>query len=103
MSILNDSRHPMYVPEKNRKIARERAQKYVDMISDYLEVKETIPTGFNRYDRIKENKTRILKILGGNEKDWDNWRWQIGHLIRDTKTLGQILRLTPGEPFPYRF
>jgi glutamate 2,3-aminomutase len=97
MSILNDSRHPMYVPDENRKIARERAQKYVDMISDYLAVKDKIPTGFNRYEQIKENKARILKTLGGSEQDWDNWKWQIGHLIRDTKVLGKLIRLIPGE------
>jgi glutamate 2,3-aminomutase len=97
MSVLNDPGHPLYVPEENRKIAGERAQKYVDMISDYLEVKDKIPTGFNRYEQIKENKKRILKILGGNENDWNNWRWHIGSTIRDTKILSKIIPLTDEE------
>lgn len=97
MSVLNDPGHPLYVPEENRKIAGERAQKNVDMISDYLEVKDKIPTGFNRYEQIKENKKRILKILGGNENDWNNWRWHISSAIRDTKVLSKILPLTDEE------
>jgi len=97
MSILNDPNHPMYVPEENREIARERAQKYVDMISDYLEVKDRIPTGFNRDDRIKESKKRILKVLGGNETDWDNWKWHLAHAVKDVETLGKIIRIDDGE------
>ena len=46
MSILNDPRHPMYIPEKNRKIAQERAEKNTEMIADYLAVRDKIPTGF---------------------------------------------------------
>ena len=97
MSIINDPTHPMYVPEENRKIARERAQKYTDMISDYLEVRDKIPTGFNRWEQIKENKKRILQVLGGTEKDWDDWKWQISHTIRDTATLARIISLTDRE------
>jgi len=37
MSAIYDPNHPLFVPEENRKIARDRAQKYVDMISDYLQ------------------------------------------------------------------
>jgi hypothetical protein len=70
MSIINDPTHPMYVPEENRKIARQRANKYTEMISDYLEVRDKIPTGFNRWEQIKENQKRILQVLGGTEKDW---------------------------------
>jgi lysine 2,3-aminomutase len=87
----------MYVPDENREIARERANKYVEMISDYLEVKDKIPTGFNRQDQIKENKKRILKVLGGTDKDWDDWKWQITHAIRDTSTLAGIISLTQQE------
>lgn len=97
MSILNDSNHPLFVPEENRKIARERAQKNVDMIADYLEVKDKIPTGFNQDNRIKENKERILKVLGGNENDWNNWKWQLAHAVTDVETLGKIIDLTEEE------
>lgn len=97
MSIINDPTHPMYVPEENRSIARERAKKYVEMISDYIEVKDTIPTGLNRYEQIKENKKRILKVLGGKENDWDDWKWHISNSIHDIKKLSKIISLTDEE------
>jgi lysine 2,3-aminomutase len=87
----------MYVPEENREIARERAKTYVGMISDYLDARDKIPTGFNRQDQVKENKKRILKALGGTEKNWDDWKWQITHAIRDTATLARIISLTQQE------
>ena len=97
MSIINDPKHPMYIPEENRRIAQERAQKTVDMISDYLAVKDKIPTGFNQHEQILENKKRILKILAGSEENWHDWRWHINHAVRDTDTLGKIISLTPQE------
>jgi len=97
MSIMNDPAHPMYVPEENRRVARERASKYIEIISDYLEVKDKIPTGFNRQDQIKENKKRILTVLGGTEKDWQDWKWQTANAIRDIRTLARIISLTEKE------
>ena len=97
MSILNDPHHPMYVPEENRKIARERAQKYVDMISDYLEVKDRIPTGTNQQERIRERKKGILKVLNASENDWNSWQWHLKHAIRSTEVLSEIIQLTDQE------
>ena len=48
MSVVKDPGSPMFVPEKNREIARERARQHTEMISDYLEVRDKIPSGFNR-------------------------------------------------------
>ncbi len=97
MSICDDPKHPLYVPEENRRVARERAQGYVEMIRGYLDAKDQIPTGFNRRDRIAQSKQRILKLLGGTEDDWQNWKWHVAHLIRDTDLLGRIIDLTPQE------
>jgi lysine 2,3-aminomutase len=94
MSILNDPDHPMYIPEENRSIAQERAEKNTEMIADYLAVKDKIPTGYNQYEQILENKKRILKILGGTEENWNDWHWHLSHGIRDTDTLGKIINLT---------
>jgi glutamate 2,3-aminomutase len=97
MRVTNDPNHPLYVPEENRRIAQERAQKYVEMISDYLEVKDQIPTGFNRADQISDNKKRILKVLKATEEDWDDWKWHIKNSIRDSDTLAKIIHLTEQE------
>ncbi len=97
MSILNDPKNPLYVAEDNRQIARERAQKYVEMISDYLEVKDKIPTGFTSNIQVEKNKKRILKILNSSEKEWNNWQWQLKNSIRDVSVLSKIIQLTEQE------
>jgi glutamate 2,3-aminomutase len=97
MSTVNDPSHPMYVPEANRKIAQQRADTYVEMISDYLAVKDTIPTGRNRQTQTQESKKRILKVLDGSEEDWHNWKWHLKHAIRDVDVLSKIISLTDRE------
>jgi glutamate 2,3-aminomutase len=97
MSVANDPNHPMYVPEANREIAQERANGYVEKISDYLAIRDTIPTGFTCQTQIQENKRRILKVLGGSEENWQNWKWHLSHSIRDADVLAKIISLTDTE------
>jgi len=97
MSTVKDPSSPMYVPEENREIARERARQHTAKIADYLEVRDKIPTGFNQWDRIREQKKNIMKILGGMESDWNNYKWHIKNAIRDSHTLGRIIPLTDQE------
>lgn len=97
MSIVNDPDSPMYVPEKNREIARERAREHTAKISDYLEVRDRIPTGFNRRDRILEQKKKILEVLGGTKSDWDDHRWHLKNAIKNTRILRGIIPLTDRE------
>ena len=101
MSVTNDPQSPMYVPEENRRIARERARQRVDLIADYLEARDTIPTGFTDRDRLEANRERILSVLGGTEEEWKDYRWHIKHAIRDTGTLAKIIELSrmPGRRF----
>lgn len=57
------------------------------------------PTGLN--DRIKnrrqQNKNRILKILNGTEKDWNDYKWHLKHIIRDAQQLAQLIQITKNE------
>jgi glutamate 2,3-aminomutase len=94
---INDPSHPMFVPEENRRIARDRAARYVEMISDYLEVKDRIPTGFNRQEQIRKNRKRILEVLGGSDEDWNSYTWHLKHVIRDPDVLSKIINLTKEE------
>jgi glutamate 2,3-aminomutase len=94
MSVADDPGSPMYVPEENRRIARQRAKQRVELISDYLEARRTIPTGSNARARIEANKRRILNVLGGTEQEWNDYRWQIKNAIDDTATLSKIIELS---------
>jgi glutamate 2,3-aminomutase len=97
MSVVKDASSPMYVPDKNREIARERARQHTAMISDYLKVRDKIPSGTNQWDRIQKQKKHILKILRGTEKDWENYRWHYQNAIRDTDILSRIIGLSDQE------
>ncbi len=97
MSVVKDESSPMYVPEKNREIARERARQHTEMISDYLKVRNKIPSGKNQWERIQRQKKIILKILGGTEKDWENYQWQYQNAIRDKDILSRIISLSDQE------
>lgn len=80
-----------------RKLALDRASELKGRINDYLSVKDEIPTGRKMKDMITDNKQRILKILNGTEKDWDNWIWQMQNTIRDVNILDKIIDLTDEE------
>jgi glutamate 2,3-aminomutase len=97
MSIVKSPDSPMYVPEKNREIARERALQHTKMIADYLEVKDKIPNGFNLWDRIQEQKKKILNVLRGTETDWGNYKWHYQNAINKTSILNLIIRLSDKE------
>ena len=97
MSIVNDPESPMYVPEENRKIARERAGQRVGLISGYLDALGRILTGTKIRERTSENKRRILEVIGGTEEDWEDYRWHLKNAIRDTDTLSRIIDLSADE------
>lgn len=97
MSVVNDPKSPMHIPEENRRIARERAQKHVELISDYLKVRDEIPTGFRDRERLEANRERILKVLEGSETDWNDYKWHLRNAISDIETLSRIIDLSPEE------
>ncbi len=97
MTVVNDPQSPMYIPEENREIARERAVERKSRIKEYLEVRDSIPTGTNRRERTEKSKERILEVLGGTGDDWNDHRWHISNVIKDTATLSQILDLNDKE------
>jgi len=97
MSIVNNPQSPMYVPEENRKIARDRARQRVGLISGYLDARDKIPTGTKIRQRTSENKKLILEVLGGTEADWEDYRWHLKNAIRDSETLSRIIDLSKDE------
>lgn len=82
---------------ERRKVSLERASELKSRIQDYLDVKDTIPTGYSVEEEYNTQKEKILKILGGTEEDWNNWKWQMKHRISDIETLSKIMDLTEQE------
>jgi glutamate 2,3-aminomutase len=80
-----------------KKIGLQRAAELKKNIKDYLAVKDTIPTGFTRWEKILENQHKIKNLLGATEKEWQDWRWQIRNRIGEGDTLARILELDSGK------
>lgn len=81
--------------ERGEAIAR--AQELRGRIEDYCTVSATIPTGNSVRPRIEAQKRRILEILGGEDEDWDNWKWQLKNRITDPAVLAEIIGFSPQE------
>jgi len=87
---------PVFVKHEGRKAAKLRSVE-LDRISSYTE-------GFiNRYktgmdesiiEMCKKNKKRILKYFKASNEDWENWKWHVRNVIRDSKTLSDLVEIT---------
>ncbi|MFZ5652306.1 MAG: glutamate 2,3-aminomutase [Bacillota bacterium] len=84
-------------PEEKRALALVRAAELKKRINDYTEKKDSIKTGTDLQDIIGQNRERVLKHFNATEKEWDDWRWQMGHRINDAITLGSLLGLRENE------
>ena len=80
--------------EQRRRQALDRADQLRDRISDYLAVKDQIPTGIKLRQRLLSQKLRILQLLGGTEEDWQDMKWQMRNRITDVDVLAKIINLT---------
>ncbi len=94
---MGEKEDTKFVEEEKREIARWRAQKLKARIEDYLEARDKIPTGFTQAEKIAKRKKNILDLLGGTERDWEDWKWQIKNRIKDVSVLKKILQLTKQE------
>jgi lysine 2,3-aminomutase len=47
--------------------------------------------------RREERKKSILGVLGGSEENWNDWRWQVKHIIRDCRALSSLVVLSQEE------
>lgn len=60
----------------------------------YLEAIRSLPDDAAVKKQVYETKQKILDILGGSEKDWTNWKWQLKNRIKDSNILAQIIGLS---------
>ncbi len=81
----------------SREISLKRAETLKSRIDDFIEVRKTIPKGLEQTKALEERKKRILNVLGADEKDWDDYRWQLSNRVHDVDILKQIIDLTDDE------
>jgi len=80
-----------------RRMALERAEELKAAIQAYLDIEDTIETGFKMVKRTQNNKRKILEYYDAAEEDWDNWAWQMKNRISDVETLSQFISLGEQE------
>ncbi len=91
------------IPDFLRLEGHEAAEARSDLLDD---IGDHMDTYFQKYpsgldpaviERRETNKARILQYFGGSESDWNDYVWQIKHVIRDIKPLEDLIELTPTQ------
>ena len=87
----------MQVSEEDRSVALERSEEVRSLEEEYFQLKGKIPSGLELGDQNRENKNRILKVLGGTEDDWNDYKWHLKNRIGKVEVLSKILNLSDEE------
>ncbi len=73
-------------------ISAEIVKKADARVEEYLKVrKEVAPTGYELWDKMLENRAKIMKSLGMSNDDWDSYGGQIKHAITSPEQLASII------------
>lgn len=97
--IYNHEKVPEFLKLKGREAAIERS-KELDRIYEYANrFMKKYPSGLSEDVKSKreENKKRILDYFGGDEEDWENWKWHLKNIVKDGQTLENLIELTEEE------
>jgi len=97
--IYDGKEEPIFLKLKGREAAVVRSEE-LDKLSEYAKkFMDRYPSGLLEEVKKKreENKKRILEYFGGDEEDWDDWKWHLKHIIKDSKTLSNLVDLTEEE------
>ena len=87
----------MQVSDEDRSIALERSEEVRSQDDEYFNLKDQIPTGLKMDDKFRENRERILKVLGGTEENWSDYKWHLKNRIGKVEILSRILNLSEEE------
>jgi lysine 2,3-aminomutase len=88
-----------YLYKNGREAAIERSND-LDTMGEYaLSYINRYATGLDAEvkNRRAENRKRVLAHFKGSVEDWENYKWHIRHVIRDSETLGALVTLTKQE------
>ncbi|HOL90807.1 MAG TPA: KamA family radical SAM protein [Clostridiales bacterium] len=82
---------------ENVKSPEERFEKLKNEIMDYEEVKGSILTGIEDYEKIRYQKKKILEYLNATEKDYNDYHWQIKNRFTSSESIAKIIDLSGDE------
>lgn len=91
---------PEHVHLRGRRAAAARSG-VLDELARYSEsfLSGRYPSGLDEaiVKKRKQNVKRILAAFGGSARDWNEYRWHLAHIIRDSATLRSIIELSDEE------
>jgi len=92
-------RTPAFLEEGGRKAARMRSAHLDAMASKWRERIDSYPSGLHPDVVVRrlENRRRILDYFGGNEEDWNDYRWHMRNVIKTLEPLEDLIVLSPSE------
>ncbi|AEF95969.1 KamA family radical SAM protein [Methanotorris igneus] len=97
--IYDGKEEPIFLKLRGREAAIVRSDE-LDKLAEYAKkFMDRYPSGLLEDVKKKreENKKRILEYFGGDEDDWNDWKWHLKHIIKDSKTLSDLVNLTEEE------
>ncbi|AFL99416.1 L-lysine 2,3-aminomutase [Desulfitobacterium dehalogenans ATCC 51507] len=71
----------------------EHVQRLTEYIKPYIEKKKQWQPDLSHLDL----KATLLKNLGGTEKDWTSWQWQMAHRLTTIDLIADLFNLTEVE------
>lgn len=75
------------------KETEERFEKLRNEIIDYENIKDSILTGIEDYEKIEYQKKKILKYLNATEEDYNDYHWQMKNRFTCSEGLSKVIDL----------
>jgi lysine 2,3-aminomutase len=90
---------PVFSRHEGKKAAKLRSTDLSRMARGAQRLLDRYPCGLDNSTirRRSTNKSRILKFFNATEHEWNDWKWQIRHIIRNAETLKSLVKLTDEE------
>lgn len=87
---------PAFIKYHGKKAAQLRSANLSRMVRNMEKFTRRYPSGLDddATRRRYNNKLRILRHFDATDNEWNNWTWQLRHIIRDADTLSALIKLT---------
>ena len=98
-SGVYNEKAPAFVQHKGRKAAVLRSADLSRMARNSQKHMDKYDCGLDNdaVRRRSRNKVRILSYFKATDLEWERWKWHLSHIIRDARTLKQMVRLSDEE------
>ena len=87
---------PAYLKYEGREAAKLRSADLSEMARTAQKFMDHYACGLDSYviRRRADNRLRIMKYFHATDAEWDEWKWQTNHIIRNADTLKSLVYLT---------